>query len=289
MHRPFTRPTTHNSGSTRRARANRHDRQHLTEALITTLDPHVVVPVGALDGSHFLLWRHPDATESAVLLMPTADPDVPNLAWCAGGPVGLLDLEATGEYLHRTSTSTTKPDRPRARDRGQQRWRNALPHLNPHSAVNQNGETRVYPLRGTTIWRLAAPTRALRTLTAYAWYQLATNKPARALILGAKLIYLAVAHHADANHRDAAGGGYHGSTAVDLTAFVGIPVADLRRLLRRLVRIGWLDGDLDGRTRRIAPPAPSSAPGNAATPPASRAPDAWSTCRPRMPSTLATT
>jgi hypothetical protein len=78
-----------------------HNRRHLTEALIAGLDPHVAVPTAALDGGHFLLWRHPDATESAVLLLPTADPDVPVLAWCAGGPVGLLDLEATGEYLHR--------------------------------------------------------------------------------------------------------------------------------------------------------------------------------------------
>src|SRR6266498_3875260 len=71
--------------------------------LIAALDPHVALPTGVLDGSHFLLWRHPDATESAVLLLPTADPDVPDLAWCAGGPVGLLDLEATAAYLHRVA------------------------------------------------------------------------------------------------------------------------------------------------------------------------------------------
>jgi hypothetical protein len=101
----------------------------------------------------------------------------------------------------------------------------------------------VYPLPRATIWRLAAPTRALHTFTAYAWYQLATNKRARALTFGAKLVYLAVAHHAD---HATASGGYHGSTAADLAEFVGIPAADLRRPLRRLIRIGWLDGDPAG-------------------------------------------
>ena len=78
-----------------------HDRQQLTQALIAALDPHVAVPMGALDGGHFLLWRHPDPVESAVLLLPEPDPDVPDLGWCAGGPVGLLDLQATAQYLHR--------------------------------------------------------------------------------------------------------------------------------------------------------------------------------------------
>jgi hypothetical protein len=78
-----------------------HDRQQLTQALIAALDPHVATPMGALDSGHFLLWRHPDPVESAVLLLPEPDPDVPDLGWCAGGPVGLLDLQATAGYLHR--------------------------------------------------------------------------------------------------------------------------------------------------------------------------------------------
>jgi len=102
----------------------------------------------------------------------------------------------------------------------------------------------MHPLPRAIIWRLAAPTRAQRTYTAYAWYQLATNKRARALTFGAKLLYLAVAHHAD--HRAVTSAGYHGRTGADLSEFVGVPPADLRRTLRRLHRAGWLDGDPDG-------------------------------------------
>ena len=76
-----------------------YDRQRLRSALAAALEPHVVIPMGALDGGHFPLWRHPDPVESAVLLLPEPDPDVPDLAWCAGGPVGLLDLHATAQYL----------------------------------------------------------------------------------------------------------------------------------------------------------------------------------------------
>jgi hypothetical protein len=103
----------------------------------------------------------------------------------------------------------------------------------------------MYPLPRATIWRLAAPTRALGTFTAHAWYQLATGTRASALSFGAKLAYLAVAHHAE--HAGATADGYQGSTVTDLAEFVGIPPADLRRPLRRLVRIGWLDEQPQGR------------------------------------------
>jgi hypothetical protein len=100
----------------------------------------------------------------------------------------------------------------------------------------------MYPLPRATLWRLAAPTRALGTFTAYAWYQLATDMRARALTVAATLLYLAVAHHADhaSASASASSDGYHGSAPGDLTEFVGLPPADLRRPLRRLVRIGWL-------------------------------------------------
>ena len=77
-----------------------HDRQQLTQTLIAVLAPHVAVPIAALDGGHFPLWYHPDLVESTVLLLAEPDPDVPDLGWCAGGPVGLLDLQTTTSYLH---------------------------------------------------------------------------------------------------------------------------------------------------------------------------------------------
>lgn len=67
-----------------------HD-PHLTGRLIEALRPHVAVPAGWLDHRYFALWRWPDATEAALLIDANPDPDLP-LIWCAGGPVGLLDL-----------------------------------------------------------------------------------------------------------------------------------------------------------------------------------------------------
>ncbi|MEV4201072.1 hypothetical protein [Micromonospora globbae] len=78
-----------------------HERHQLAAHLIAALTPHVAAPTGLLDGGHFLLWHRPDDTETPLLLMPTADPDIPDLTWCAGGPVGLLDLQATAAHLRR--------------------------------------------------------------------------------------------------------------------------------------------------------------------------------------------
>src|SRR5262249_39677440 len=104
---------------------------------------------------------------------------------------------------------------------------------------------QMYPLPRATIWRLAAPTPALGTFSAYAWYQLATDKRARAPTFGAKLVYRAVAHHAELSAQQPSGNDYRGSTTADLGEFVGVALADLRPL-RRLLRIGWLDGNSDG-------------------------------------------
>ncbi len=77
------------------------DQQRLPCDLIAALQPHVAAPTGVLHGGHFPLWHQPDDTETALLLLANADPDVPELTWCAGGPVGLLDLDATAAHLHR--------------------------------------------------------------------------------------------------------------------------------------------------------------------------------------------
>jgi len=76
-----------------------HERQDLPYALAAAVHTHVAVPAGTLDGSHFPLWHHPDAVESTILLLPGVDPDLPDIVWCAGGPVGLLDLDTTAAYL----------------------------------------------------------------------------------------------------------------------------------------------------------------------------------------------
>jgi hypothetical protein len=68
-------------------------------ALIDRLRPHTATPAGLLDAAHFVLWHHLDATEAALLVVPTPDPDLPGLTWCAGGPIGLLDLAATATHL----------------------------------------------------------------------------------------------------------------------------------------------------------------------------------------------
>ena len=66
--------------------------------LIERLRPHVALPTGLL-GGHFPLWRQPDATESALLVLAQPMPDTPGMIWCAGGPVGLLDLAGTAARL----------------------------------------------------------------------------------------------------------------------------------------------------------------------------------------------
>jgi len=77
------------------------ERQNLRETLAAAVDPHVAVPAGVIDGSHFPLWHNPDAVESTMLLLPNMDPDIPEVVWCAGGPVGLLDLDTTAAYVRR--------------------------------------------------------------------------------------------------------------------------------------------------------------------------------------------
>jgi hypothetical protein len=76
--------------------------RHIVELvgeLVDRLRPHVATPAGLLDAAHFVLWHHLDATEAALLVLATPDPDLPELTWCAGGPVGLLDLAATAAHL----------------------------------------------------------------------------------------------------------------------------------------------------------------------------------------------
>jgi hypothetical protein len=70
------------------------DLHHLVTHLVLALAPHVAMPGALLDNSHFLLRSHADPAESPILL-PTTDPASPTRTWCAGGPIGLLDLDAT--------------------------------------------------------------------------------------------------------------------------------------------------------------------------------------------------
>jgi len=72
--------------------------------LVERLRPHVGAAAGLLDGRHFMLWRRPDPTEARLLVLPAPDPQRPDPQrpgpiWCAGGPVGLLDLATTTQLL----------------------------------------------------------------------------------------------------------------------------------------------------------------------------------------------
>ena len=67
--------------------------------LVERLRPHVGAAAGLLDGRHFMLWRRPDPTEARLLVLPAPDPQRPGPIWCAGGPVGLLDLATTTQLL----------------------------------------------------------------------------------------------------------------------------------------------------------------------------------------------
>jgi hypothetical protein len=56
--------------------------------------------VGAvLDAAHFPVWRRPDRIERPLLLAGRDVPPGPMLGFCAGGPIGLLDLATTGQRL----------------------------------------------------------------------------------------------------------------------------------------------------------------------------------------------
>jgi hypothetical protein len=85
----------------------------LVGELVDRLRPHVATPAGLLDAAHFVLWHRLDATEAKLLVLPIPDPDLPELAWCAGGPVGLLDLAATASPVKRAliyqSANATAP------------------------------------------------------------------------------------------------------------------------------------------------------------------------------------
>jgi hypothetical protein len=67
------------------------DREQFARSLGRAIRPHCAPEGFSLIGRHFVLWRTPDATESALLLQPQPDPTLP-VTWCAGGPAGLLDL-----------------------------------------------------------------------------------------------------------------------------------------------------------------------------------------------------
>lgn len=74
------------------------DRDHLARSLARAIRPHIASAGSALIGRHFVLWRTPGATESALLVLPQPDPVLP-VTWCAGGPAGLLDLRTTAAMV----------------------------------------------------------------------------------------------------------------------------------------------------------------------------------------------
>src|SRR6266508_628579 len=78
--------------------AGRHLLELVAE-LVGRLRPHVSAPAGLLDATHFALWHRPNPTETRLLVLPAPDADLPEVTWCAGGPIGLLDLAATAAQL----------------------------------------------------------------------------------------------------------------------------------------------------------------------------------------------
>src|SRR6266498_3865595 len=76
--------------------------------LVDRLRLHVAAAAGLLDTRHFMLWRRPDPTEARLLVLPAPDPQHPGLTWCAGGPVGLLDLATTAHRLRECAPPATK-------------------------------------------------------------------------------------------------------------------------------------------------------------------------------------
>lgn len=50
-----------------------------------------------LDGAHFPVWATPNRVEQTLLVGPRPNPDRREPAFCAGGPVGLLDLRTTAQ------------------------------------------------------------------------------------------------------------------------------------------------------------------------------------------------
>jgi hypothetical protein len=76
-----------------------HEQDLLGVRLAQALSAHIPAPVHWVDCPQFFLLRTPDTTEAAVLLSPVADPDLPKVTWCAGGPIGLLDLTRAAAYI----------------------------------------------------------------------------------------------------------------------------------------------------------------------------------------------
>lgn len=86
-----------------------HDHELLTRQLGHALRPHISAPAGWVDCTQFMLLRTPDPTEAGLLLGAQADPDLPYVTWCTGGPVGLLDLTGTAAYM-RMAVADDVPD-----------------------------------------------------------------------------------------------------------------------------------------------------------------------------------
>jgi hypothetical protein len=60
---------------------------------------HTAVRNAVLDAAHFPVWRRPDRLERSLLVGTRDARATPGLAMCAGGPIGLLDLATTEEWL----------------------------------------------------------------------------------------------------------------------------------------------------------------------------------------------
>jgi hypothetical protein len=86
-----------------------HDPELLTSRLAAAVGPHIAAPTGWLDSGQFMIWHPTDPTEDALLLLAHPDPELANLTWCAGGPVGLLDLSTTVTHT-RLAVADDVPD-----------------------------------------------------------------------------------------------------------------------------------------------------------------------------------
>jgi hypothetical protein len=71
----------------------------LLPALAAAVRPHAATAGAILDGGHFPLWYCPNDTEQSLLLLAHPDPVAANLTWCAGGPIGLLEIDAAPARL----------------------------------------------------------------------------------------------------------------------------------------------------------------------------------------------
>jgi hypothetical protein len=76
----------------------------LVGELVDRLRPHVATPAGLLDAAHFVLWHRLDATEAKLLVLPTPDPDLPELR--GGWPA---DRAAHRPRAHAAATRRRSP------------------------------------------------------------------------------------------------------------------------------------------------------------------------------------